>query len=123
MLLNKLFTYEHVEGDSTNLLKFRINIRINHDIFMGHFPGNPIMPGVCQMEIVKEVFGDYLGKEIFYSFVSDIKFINMWAPDDSEVIYLEICANEIENGYAIKASIYACDKVYFKLKGLVNDSL
>jgi 3-hydroxyacyl-[acyl-carrier-protein] dehydratase len=123
MLLNEFYTYEQLEGDSIDLLKFRIKILADNDIFMGHFPGNPIMPGVCQMEIVKEVLGDYLGKEIFYSFVSDIKFINMWAPDDSEVIYLEICANEIENGCAIKASIYACDKVYFKLKGLVNDSL
>jgi 3-hydroxyacyl-[acyl-carrier-protein] dehydratase len=123
MLINELFTYEHVDGVSMSFLKFRINIHKDNDIFKGHFPGNPITPGVCQMEIVKEILSDYLEKELFYSFVSDIKFINMWVPDDSEVIYLDISADEFEDGYKIRANIYSHSRIYFKLRGNVNGSL
>lgn len=123
MLLNKLFTYELLDGDSKSVLKFRIIINGNHEIFEGHFPGNPITPGVCQMEMVKEILSDFLGTELFYRSVSDMKFISMWIPDDSELVYLDLGVTEFEDGYKIKARIYYDDKTYFKLRGLVNGSL
>lgn len=122
MLLNKLFTYKLLEGDSTSLLKFRIIINGNHEIFEGHFPGNPITPGVCQMEMVKEILSDYFEEALFYRSVSDMKFINMWIPDNSELVYLDITTNEFEDGYKIKASIYTDTRIYFKLRGIVNGS-
>ncbi|MEJ0079486.1 MAG: hypothetical protein WDM78_00620 [Puia sp.] len=33
-------------------------------IFSGHFPGQPVLPGVCMMEMVAEVLGVYLKKLI-----------------------------------------------------------
>ena len=122
MLLNKLFTYKLLEGDSISSLKFRITIDGNHKIFEGHFPGNPITPGVCQMEMVKEILSDFLGKELFYRTVSDMKFINMWIPDDLELVYLDLTIIEFEDGYKIKARIYTEIKTYFKLRGIVNGS-
>jgi 3-hydroxyacyl-[acyl-carrier-protein] dehydratase len=122
MLLNKLFTYKLHEGDSISSLKFSIIINENHEIFKGHFPGNPITPGVCQMEMVKEVLNDFLGKDLFYRSVSDMKFINMWIPNDSELVYLDLTINEFEDGYKIKACIYTDILTYFKLIGIVNGS-
>lgn len=122
MLLNHLYTYKHLEGDSSSLLKFEINIRGDHEIFKGHFPENPITPGVCQMEIVKEIFSDYIGKELFFRSVTDMKFINLWIPVESEPVYLDLATTEFEKGYKIKAVIYTDNKTYFKLRGIVNGS-
>lgn len=74
------------------------------------------------MEMVKEVLSDFLGEKLFYRSVSDMKFINMWIPDDSEQVYLDVVKNEFEDGYKIRASIYAENKTYFKLRGIVNGS-
>lgn len=74
------------------------------------------------MEMVKEVLGDFLGKDLFYRSVSDMKFINMWIPDDSELVYLDLTINEFEDGYKIKARIYNDIRTYFKLRGIVNGS-
>jgi len=120
MLLNNLFTYELIEGDSISFLKFRIYIHSGHVIFTGHFPENPITPGVCQMEMVKEVFGDYLNEALFFNNVSNMKFINMWVPNDSESVYLELSASVDEVGYKMNASIYTGDEVYFKIKGSIS---
>lgn len=117
MLLNKLYTYEHIEGEAIASLKFKVNIKVNHEIYEGHFPGNPITPGVCQMEMVKEIFSDYLGKNLFFNSVSDMKFITMWVPNELEDVFMDISAKDFEEGYKIKASIYTDKGVYFKLRG------
>lgn len=120
MLLNNLYTYEQLEGDSISALRFRIYIRANHPIFTGHFPGNPITPGVCQMEMVKEIFSDYLGRPLFLNSISDMKFINIWVPDDSEPVYLDLAAIAEDEAYKIRASISTIKEVYFKMRGNIH---
>lgn len=122
MLLNDLFTYSELEESSGSVLKFKIEINANHSVFEGHFPGNPVMPGVCQMEIVKEVVRSHFKRELFFNSVADMKFINMWLPNESNQVFLDISVEEIKNGFRLKASIYSGTKTYFKLRGELNDS-
>jgi hypothetical protein len=72
------------------------------------------------MEMVKEIFGDYLGKQLFLDSVSDMKFINMWVPDDSEPVYLELAAITEGEEYKIRASISTIKEVYFKMRGNIH---
>ena len=37
----------------------QIKIDNNHQIFKGHFPDNPVMPGVCLLQIMKEFTEDF----------------------------------------------------------------
>ena len=50
-----------------NEKSFVANIILNkdHEIFKGHFPGNPVTPGVCMMQIVKELTEEFTGKKLF----------------------------------------------------------
>lgn len=60
------------------------NITLEQDFFRGHFPGNPIMPGVLQIEAMAQVAGcvvienmpDYKTekKGVFFMSVDDVKF-------------------------------------------------
>lgn len=52
MLLNDFFKITDIK----NADKYTISIEMNpkHDIYKGHFPGNPITPGVCLTQMVKE---------------------------------------------------------------------
>lgn len=120
MLLNNLFTYEQLEGDSLSSLKFRIFIQPEHEIFKGHFPGSPINPGVCQMEMVKEILGDYLGKVLLFNNIGTVKFINMWVPNEAEPVYMDLNVAVNGPGYKVNASIYTGKEVYFKLKGNIH---
>ena len=53
MLLKDFYKILSVEsiGGSQHIATVLINE--NHVIFKGHFPDNPIMPGVCMMQIIK----------------------------------------------------------------------
>jgi 3-hydroxyacyl-[acyl-carrier-protein] dehydratase len=66
----------------------------NHAIFKGHFPGQPVLPGVCMMEMVAEITGDHLKKSLRISGGPLIKFLRMIDPQINPVICLEIKYSE-----------------------------
>lgn len=47
---------EHSAGENyTDRTTARVELNPQHPIFQGHFPGKPIVPGVCEIEMVKEI--------------------------------------------------------------------
>ncbi len=58
---------------------------LDHAIFKGHFPGQPVLPGVCMMEMIAEISGEYLQKSFRISGVPLIKFLRMIDPDKEPV--------------------------------------
>lgn len=78
------------------------NVSINEPFFQGHFPGNPIMPGVLILESMAqalavlalktlEVEGTLTGREIFfYAGVDKARFKRPIMPGDQMVIEFEL---------------------------------
>ena len=54
MLINDFYNCHDIEAHE-NEYGCRIVFNAAHDIFKGHFPGQPVVPGVCMMEMVKEL--------------------------------------------------------------------
>jgi beta-hydroxyacyl-ACP dehydratase FabZ len=64
-------------------------IRADEAYFKGHFPGNPVMPGVLQLEAIAQVSGililsrkDHLGKTGYFSTINNVKFRGIVRPGD-----------------------------------------
>jgi len=55
MLIPNLYTIKNTEKIDENNFKVQIELNPNHQVFEGHFPNNPITPGVCMMQIIKEI--------------------------------------------------------------------
>lgn len=76
------------------------NVTINEPFFQGHFPGNPIMPGVLQLEAMGQVGGILLlntienPKSIWVYFVAidNVRFKKPVIPGDTLVLELEMTA-------------------------------
>lgn len=95
-----------------------ININSEHLIFKGHFPGNPILPGVCMLELIKILSGIYLNKKLKVVTASDMKFLKVINPMIDCFITSEIIININENEYSITACLKQNDTPFFKFKGL-----
>lgn len=77
-----------IDGDTITAYK---NVSANEDFFNGHFPGNPVMPGVLQVEALAQAAcilamktrvenpSDYL---IFFSGITNCKFRKPVVPGD-----------------------------------------
>lgn len=77
---------------------FDITINNKHTIFEGHFPGNPIMPGVCMMQITKDIAEDLTGNKLFMKKCSNVKFMAIINPEVNKELNLQITISEDENG-------------------------
>lgn len=96
-----------LEGDFYKIIKqfqnengktgFSIHFNADHNIFEGHFPGKPIVPGVCMMQIIQELLEKTIGRSLLISKASNIKFLHIIDP----TIHLQVNVNIdylIDNG-------------------------
>ena len=71
------------------------SIRLNpeHFIYKAHFPGEPITPGVCIMQISKELLEKSTGLPIEMDYVKNIKFLRVISP--SEILTLDCSLSKV----------------------------
>ncbi len=102
-----------------NKVTASVVLNADHAIFAGHFPDNPILPGVCQMLMVRDLLGKSLERKLVAKTVGNMKFMKPISPVEAKELEFEITYSEIEEG-ALKttAKISSKDGVCFKLSGV-----
>lgn len=96
MLIDGLYKVISTENTDKGILS-KVHLNKDHAIFKGHFPGNPVMPGVCMIQIIKELTENTTGKNLFLSVSSNIKFMAIINPEINPDLQLAIDITE-ENG-------------------------
>lgn len=73
------------------------NVTMNEQFFLGHFPSQPVMPGVLLMEAMAQVAGiamlfpkEYRGKLAFFAGMDRVKFRRPVVPGDQVKMVAEI---------------------------------
>jgi len=73
------------------------NLTMNEEFFQGHFPNNPIMPGVLQLEAMAQccapilmTMPEFKGKLALYAGVDGVRFKNIVRPGDRFDIEVEL---------------------------------
>jgi len=73
------------------------NVTINEDFFNGHFPGNPIMPGVLIIEhgaqvgcVLMLATMNYVGKLAVFASIEEMKFRRKVVPGDQLITEVTI---------------------------------
>lgn len=114
MLLKDFYTVNTIEVVD-NLATAHITINKNHEVFKGHFPGNPITPGVCMMQIIKELTQDIVKESLFMQSSSNIKFLAIINPEKNADLVLTLDISKNEDIYKVKNITKFEDTVALKL--------
>ncbi len=110
-LRNKL--YKVIQKDSAGLKgSFVLELNPSCFIYQAHFPGEPITPGVCIVQMGKELLEELLGDvwqrkvDTEITKVKNVKFLSVISPNESTVINFQIKKVEVsEEDPEIKAQI------------------
>jgi 3-hydroxyacyl-[acyl-carrier-protein] dehydratase len=122
LLLNNLYTIQSL-SESDNQIEATIKLMADHAIFSGHFPGQPVLPGVCMMEMVAEVLGVHLKNSFRISGGPLIKFLRMIDPRVNPLIYLEIKYHPSSHSTVTNGKIFSGSDVFMKFQlNLVPES-
>jgi 3-hydroxyacyl-[acyl-carrier-protein] dehydratase len=128
MLLDDFFIIDDWQPGN-GLARAILRINWGHPIFEGHFPGRPVVPGACLLQIVKELLSMAVSSEVRLTRTDQIKFISMIGPDLDETVWINLTWNEAlqirENlppgappyGWQVKAEGTHAGDVRFRFKG------
>ena len=86
-LLNDMCT---IIGGDADHIQLRLNAA--HPIYQAHFPGNPITPGVCIVQMVGELLSRRLGRVLYLQKIVNLKFVSTISPVANPVIEVSFTA-------------------------------
>lgn len=116
MLQNDFFTFTDSQTEG-NIVKYNIKLNAEHPIFKGHFPTQPILPGVCMMQMVKEIVEVHINNTTKLVKANDLKFLAFIYPDQDKLIQIELKINTDGEQVIVDARLLDDTTVLFKFKG------
>ncbi len=116
MLIENLYKLDSFDNDAQKAVA-SVTLNAQHKIFEGHFPGQPVLPGVCQLQMVKELLERATGKKLFLSEAANCKFLQMIDPTQTNVLVITIDYKIEAEAVTCNAVIKSGDAVYLKMNG------
>ncbi len=84
-----------------NAILFRIELNPSHKVYEGHFPGMPVCPGVCNVEMIKECVQEHTGKRLILNNLLQCKFSAVITPSHNPLLLISLNIEEMD-GETIK---------------------
>lgn len=114
-LLNSFF---HIQSrsDEGGTPTFDVVLDPAHAIFRAHFPGNPIVPGVCQVQMTRELLETVLDEHLALVRAKNIKYLTVMTPTQQTEYSIAFRKITTEGDtHSITADITAGGVTYTKL--------
>jgi 3-hydroxyacyl-[acyl-carrier-protein] dehydratase len=118
MLAGKLYSIEQAnmaEGEESSTYQLLWNEE--HPIFEGHFPGRPVVPGVCMMQTVQELLELMLQQKVVLKKAANMKFLNMIDPNTHPRVVTEVQYKLQEGEIKLTASMKYEALTFMKFQG------
>ena len=116
MLIPNFYTIQKIETKEGTITA-RILLNPKHEVYKGHFPEQPVVPGVIQLQIIKEILEETLGQQLFMHKVSSAKYLNIITPKHSTELQITIQYKKTdESEYKVNALIGSGETVFTKVK-------
>ena len=117
MLRDKFYELKTLKpvGDSDN--EFEAVVRLNKDseIFKGHFPDNPIAPGVCMVQILKELTSKITKTKLTMQSASNIKFMALINPELTPDVKFTIHITQENDTIQVRNKCYLDEIIALKM--------
>lgn len=113
-----LFVDKIIELSDNHVVGIK-NVTFNEHFFQGHFPGNPVMPGVLQIEALAQTGGilalnnikDPENYDTYFLKIDKVRFKQLVRPGDTLILKLELL-NPIRRGICeMKGTAYVGNKL------------
>ncbi|MFH1005508.1 MAG: bifunctional UDP-3-O-[3-hydroxymyristoyl] N-acetylglucosamine deacetylase/3-hydroxyacyl-ACP dehydratase [Bacteroidota bacterium] len=116
-----------LEMDETHIVGIK-NVTMNEDFFRGHFPGNPVMPGVLLIEAMAQTGGILVLKSVpdpknyltYFLKIDNARFKNKVVPGDTVIFVLHLL-EPIRRGLChMKGTAYIGNKIAMEAEMLAQ---
>ena len=119
MLLKDFYTIKEIDPSDKENINIIIELNKDHEIYKGHFPGNPVVPGVCLTQLIKEVVENIEARDVRLVYAVNIKFMAVVNPEINNILEIDLKIKHDDEQNIIKVNnvTHFKDKVFYKFKG------
>jgi 3-hydroxyacyl-[acyl-carrier-protein] dehydratase len=117
MVLNDFFTIKDLKA-SEGKIQATLHINPVHPIFEGHFPDQPVVPGVTMMLMIRGLLETQL-QALQLLHADNVKFLAMINPRETTNVLADISYTQTPEGnWKVTAKLFNDATVYFKYAGM-----
>lgn len=122
IFLDNLFTIIASAEEGTQSVNFQVRLNPESAIFKAHFPGEPIMPGACIVQMVQELYMAWTKRDVEIAKVNNLKFLSVISPDAVQElnVVLEVKKEEADMIH-LKADVVDGQTDYTKMSLTLHD--
>ena len=119
LLKDKFFTVLHEERLSANEAIFLCELKADCDVYRGHFPGKPVSPGVCNIEMIRECTEMLVGEDLQIDTIKQCRLTAVASPSVCPKVDVSVSVARLEGtqNYNVVAMIRDAGQSYMELKG------
>ena len=122
MLVEEFYKITGLESRENHIVG-EIQLNPEHTLYRGHFPHQAVVPGVMQIQIIKELMEAALESALMMKEVIVAKYIRLATPNENKELQIQIEYKFTETGeYLVNAVITNGMITYSKLKARFSES-
>lgn len=115
MLLPDFYSIKQIVSEG-NTHTATVSLNKEHTVYSGHFPGSPVTPGVCTLQIIKECAQEITGYRLTTTGIASSKFVGMIIPDRDSQLTVRLTLEPNNDSWSCKADVSTESAVVLKLK-------
>jgi 3-hydroxyacyl-[acyl-carrier-protein] dehydratase len=117
MLLGDFFTITETHNEA-NTYTATIIFNPKHAIYDGHFPGQPVVPGVCQTQILLETMSLFLSQKVAIKHAHMIKFLQLINPNIQSTLSLKVTTlSQTPSSVIVNAELTNGEEIFYRFRG------
>ncbi|MBE6332737.1 MAG: beta-hydroxyacyl-ACP dehydratase [Bacteroidales bacterium] len=122
LLKDKFFQVLHEEKVSSNEAVYLCELKADCDVYAGHFPGKPVSPGVCNIEMIRECAEMLVGQDLLIDTIKQCRLTAVASPAVCPKVDVRVMVARVEgtDSYNIIASIADASTSYMEMKATLK---
>lgn len=105
-------TGRHQEGEET---VFEVALNPDCKVYEGHFPGFPVAPGVCNIQMLKECAEEVAGSPLMLTYIQQCRMTRLITPTECPNLLIRVAITDNN----LLGSISCGEDVCLTIKGTV----
>ena len=122
MLIKDYYTIENVSKQADGTTRFAISLKPDCPVYEGHFPGQPVSPGVCNIQMIKECAEQVAGKSLLMNNLQQARLTVLMTPGTHPEVEVIIALEAMGGAYKLKAAIEAQGEKCLELKAELTEA-
>lgn len=96
---------------------YRVELLADCDVYRGHFPHEPVSPGVCNIGMIQECAGHMAGRRLRIATIKQCRLTAVASPQACPQLDVTLSAVSSDAGWDVTATLSDGEKTYMTFKG------